>query len=64
MISSETQRYGLENNTTHAMVTSDNSMQVMCFYSFCLVYNYEEYVILIVIRLISFFLYLGYYINK
>ncbi|KAK9232742.1 hypothetical protein WN943_022990 [Citrus x changshan-huyou] len=28
MISSETQRYGLENNTTHAMVTSDNPMQV------------------------------------
>ncbi|KAH9751515.1 protein FAR1-RELATED SEQUENCE [Citrus sinensis] len=27
MISSETQRYGLENNTTHAMVTSDNPMQ-------------------------------------
>ncbi|GAY35731.1 hypothetical protein CUMW_278710 [Citrus unshiu] len=35
MISSETQRYGLENNTTHAMVTSDNPMQHREHFSLC-----------------------------
>ncbi|KAL9431533.1 hypothetical protein AB3S75_026678 [Citrus x aurantiifolia] len=35
MISSETQRYGLEKNTTHAMVTSDNPMQHKEHFSLC-----------------------------